>query len=151
MTLRSALTAAPPNASRNRRKRRNGVAALEMAIVTPFVFVIAFSAIEFTRMVMIQQALTNAAREGSRVASLATTQSTSKVEEEVRFFLRKCMSVSESESAITITTLPESFDTIQAGDVVSTSVSVDFSKISWLPQEWLTVTALQGTSTMRRE
>ena len=55
---------------RSYRKKRRGAAAVEFAVVAPIFLLLVFGMIEYGRMVMVQQVLTNASREGARVAVL---------------------------------------------------------------------------------
>ncbi len=48
------------------REQRRGAAAVELALVLPVFFLIAFGMIEFTRGLFLQAALSNAVREGAR-------------------------------------------------------------------------------------
>ena len=52
------------------RKKRRGAAAVEFAVVAPIFLLLVFGMIEYGRMVMVQQVLTNASREGARCAVL---------------------------------------------------------------------------------
>src|SRR4051812_47359519 len=52
------------------RLNRRGAAVVEFAVVSPVFFLLVFGMIEYGRMVMVQQLLTNAAREGARVGVL---------------------------------------------------------------------------------
>src|SRR5438132_12269139 len=65
------------NSARSLRKGRRGAAAVEFAIVLPVFVILVFGMIEYGRMVMVQQVITNASREGARRAVLdgATTSS----------------------------------------------------------------------------
>jgi len=51
-------------------RRRRGGAVVEMAIVTPLLLTLLFGIIEYGWVFTIKQAITNAAREGCRVATL---------------------------------------------------------------------------------
>ena len=133
------------------QNHRHGAAALEMALVAPFILMISFSSIEFSRVMMVKQALTNAAREGCRTASLATTTSTQDVEDRIRQLLKNSVAFDESNSVISVTTQPSSLHGLEAGESVQTIVSVNFSDISWLPPNWMGTASLIGKSTMRRE
>ena len=53
---------------RKRSSHRGGAAVVEFAIVAPLLLMIVFGIIEFGRMIMVQQILTNASREGARRA-----------------------------------------------------------------------------------
>lgn len=52
------------------KKHRRGAAAVEMALVTPFLLTMLFGIIEYGWIFTVRQALTNAAREGARTAVL---------------------------------------------------------------------------------
>ncbi len=52
------------------KKRRFGVAAVEMAIVTPLLLTMLFGIIEFGHAFAVRQSLVTAAREGARLASM---------------------------------------------------------------------------------
>ncbi len=52
------------------RRNRRGAAVVEFAVVAPVFFLLVFGMIEFGRAIMVQQILTNASREGARVAVL---------------------------------------------------------------------------------
>src|SRR5438309_1281415 len=57
--------------SRTRRMpRRSGAALLEFAIISPFLFTLILGIIDFGRVMLVEQILTNAAREGARDAVL---------------------------------------------------------------------------------
>ncbi len=51
------------NLCRSCRRNRRGAAAVEFAIVAPVFFLLVFGMIEYGRMVMVQQVITNASRE----------------------------------------------------------------------------------------
>ena len=67
---------------------RRGATVVEFAVVSPLFFLFIFGLIEFGRYVMVQQALTNAAREGSRTAALVTTTNPERVNAAVHDGLR---------------------------------------------------------------
>lgn len=129
---------------------RVGAAALEMALVAPIILLISFASIEFSRALMIKQALTNAAREGARTASLITTKNVADVEDRIEFFLRRCITV-ESSEILSITVTPNNLENVDSGNTITTRVSVNLSDVSWLPPAWTGASELAGTATMRRE
>src|SRR5438477_12793763 len=59
------------------RRNRRAAAAVEFAVVAPVFLLLVFGMIEYGRMVMVQQIITNGSREGARAAVLdgATTAS----------------------------------------------------------------------------
>jgi Flp pilus assembly protein TadG len=127
------------------RKRRRGAAAVEFAIVLPVFVILVFGMIEYGRMVMVQQVITNASREGARKAVLdgATTSS---VQSAVTSYLT---SAKISGGSATVSPNPTS---AAAGDPVTVTVSIPFSAVSWLPSPmYLGGKTLSASTTMRRE
>lgn len=128
------------------RKHRRGAAVVEFAIVAPVFFLMLLGMIEFGRMIMVQQIITNASREGARVAVLDGTTA-GDVDSAVTNYLS---SASINGADITITPNPPS--DAGYGEPVTVSVSVPFSQVSWLPSPmFLGGTTLDATTVMRRE
>jgi Flp pilus assembly protein TadG len=128
------------------RRKRRAAAAVEFAIVAPVFFLLVFGLIEYGRMVMVQQIITNASREGARTAVLdgATTAG---VQAAVTNYL-----TSGSISGATVTVNPNPPTTAQYGDPVTVTVSVPFSQVSWLPSPmYLGGKTLTSSTVMRRE
>ena len=132
------------------RRQRRGAAAVEFAIVAPVFFLFVFGIIEYGRMVMVQQVLTNASREGARVGVLdpPTGQlSLPLVTTTINNYL-----TSAGITGATITTTPSEPSTATYGQSVTVKVSVPFSKVSWLPTPiWLGGKTLSASTVMRRE
>jgi Flp pilus assembly protein TadG len=102
--------------------------------------------IEYGRMVMVQQVLVNAAREGARVGVLDGSTS-SDVSTAVNYYLS---SANISGATTTCTPNPPSSQTY--GNPVSVNIAVPFSQVSWLPSPmFLGGKTLSATSVMRRE
>ncbi len=131
---------------RSCRKNRRGAAVVEFAVVAPVFFLLIFGMIEYGRMVMVQQVLTNASREGARVGILDGSSGTD-VNTTVSGYL-----TSSSISGATITVDPSDPSTAGVGDPVTVTVSVPFSQVSWLPAPmFLGGQTLTATTVMRRE
>lgn len=130
---------------------RRGATAVEMAMVAPFIFLIVFGSMEFSRIVMVKQALTNSAREGCRVASLATTQDATDVDDAVRHYVQRCFQDYDDQNVVKVTVTPSDFSEVTSGTEITTTVEVHFSNVSWLPANWGKNTILIGTATMNRE
>ncbi len=131
---------------RSHRKKRRGAAVVEFAIVAPLFFLLVFGMIEFGRMMMVQQVITNASREGARQAVLdgATTQEVTTV---VTDYL-----ANGSVSGATVTIDPNPPGNAAFGAPVTVNVSVPFDQVSWLPAPWfLGGTTLAASTVMRRE
>ena len=131
---------------RSFRKKRRGASVVEFAIVAPVFILLVFGMLEYGRMVMVQQVLTNASREGARRAVLDGT-TTADVEATVNGYLE-----SGSISGATITVTPNPPSGAETGDPVNVTISVPFSNVSWLPSPmYLGATELESTTVMRRE
>lgn len=131
---------------RSYRKKRRGAAAVEFAVVAPVFLLLVFGMIEYGRMVMVQQVITNASREGARTGVLdgSTNQD---VVDVVTQYLN-----SGSISGATITVVPTNPEDAEFGDPVSVTVDIPFSQVSWLPSPmYLGGKTLSATTVMRRE
>jgi TadE-like protein len=127
------------------RRNRRAAAAVEFALVAPVFFLLVLGMIEYGRMVMVQQVLTNASREGARAAVLDGAK-WNEVEALVTSYLQ-----SGSISGATCTK-PSNFDTAEFGDPITITVSVPFNQVSWLPSPmYLGGKTLSATTIMRRE
>ena len=110
-----------------------------------------FGLIEFGRAIMVQQVLTNASREGARIAVLdSPTPTAGSVTAAVRSYLNRG-GVSGAAASITIT--PAEPTTAGYGDPVTVTVQIPFEDVSWLPAPWFlgANTNLRASSVMRRE
>lgn len=127
------------------KPKRRGTAAVEFALVAPVFFLLVFGMIEFGRMIMVQQVLTNASREGARAAVLDGATSGS-VTSTVNSYLAGAALGSAS-----ITMTPTDPTTAGAGQPVTVAVQLPFSSVSWLPPMFLQGAQLSATTVMRRE
>ena len=135
----------------NRRDKRAGVAAVEMALVAPFVFFLFFVSIEFSRMMMVRQALTNAAREGCRKATLVTTRDSSEADLAVREKLTKVIAGASKEKVVRVEIEPGFTSSPDAGTKIVTTVEVNCDDVSWLPPMFFAGAKISATATMTRE
>jgi len=131
---------------RSFRKQR-GAAEVEFAVVAPVFVLLLFGMIEYGRMVMVQQMLTNATREGARRAVLDGT-TTNDVRTTVKDYLSSG-GITVSDSDITVSPDPT---TASSGDAITVSLQIPFSSVSWLPSPmFLGSTNMNAASVMRRE
>ena len=138
--------------TRSRSKnRRRGVAIVEMAFVVSLFFLLVFGFVEFARMVMVKQALTDAARAGCRKAILVTTTVTADAESTVRDHLRAIVANSLDQDTCRVTISPSSLIGMESGTEITTTIDMNYSDISWIPPGFLGNVVLQGESTMTRE
>ncbi len=125
---------------------RRGAAVTEFAIVAPVFFLVILGMIEFGRMAMVQQVITNAAREGARIAVLDGATK-NKVDQRVNDYL-----VSAGVRTATVAVTPDPPDSAKYGESVSVSVSIPFREVSWLPTpRFIGAHVLRAESVMRRE
>ena len=126
--------------------RCRGASAVEFAIVAPVFFMVVLGIIEFGRMAMVQQVITNAAREGARIAVLDGATA-AKVQNRVEDYLR-----SGTIKVGSVTVTPDPPDTAGYGEPVSVAVIVSFDEVSWLPAPFmLGGKTLRAEAVMRRE
>ena len=134
--------------TRDFRTKSRGVAAVEFALVAPLFLLFLFGMIEFGRMVMVQQVLTNAAREGARIAALDGATATSVIDTVVHHATQAAVTI--DPAGVTIT--PNNPGDAGYGEPVEVSVAVEFDQVSWLPAPmYLGGKSLIATTVMRRE
>ncbi len=124
---------------------------MEFAIVAPVFFLLIFGMIEYGRMIMVQQVITNASREGARMAVLDGSR-TSEVEDRVRSYLTNS-SIDPTHADIdAYANGTMALENAGFGDPVTVSVSIPFTEVSWLPSPmYLGGKTLTATTVMRRE
>ena len=127
-------------------RQRRGAAAVEFAVVAPIFILLIFGMIEVGRGIMVEQILTNAAREGARAAILDGATS-SAVKTSVNTYLTNA-----SLPSATVT-FPQGLPEDAAyGTPVAVDVSLKYSQVSWLPSpRYLSSKSLSARSVMRRE
>lgn len=135
-----------PAARRRGHARRRGSAVAEFAVVAPLLFLLLFGMFEFGRLVMVQQILTNASREGARRGILEQS-TTAEVETVVTDYLS-----GSSIPGATVAVSPSPLSGVGFGDPVTVTVSVPFDQVSWVPAPWfLRGKTLTAQSVMRAE
>ena len=131
------------------RNKRKGASAVEFALVAPIFLMLVFGMIEFGRAIMVQQVVTNASREGARVAVLDGSTS-AEVYDKVRKYLESASIPMNTAAKVSV--VPDPPSSAGYGEPVSVSVSVPYSSISWVPgASHLKGVTLDATSVMRRE
>ena len=121
---------------------------VEFAVVAPLFFLLVFGMIEYGRMVMVQQVITNASREGARRAVLdgATTV---EVRNTVNAYLESA-GVDPNPEYVVVDPDPPTDAGYQ--EPVSVTVTVPFAEVSWIPAPmFLNGVELSATTVMSRE
>ncbi|MCO6455567.1 MAG: pilus assembly protein [Pirellulaceae bacterium] len=131
---------------RLRGLRRRGASVVEFALVAPVFVLLVLGMIEYGRMIMVQQIITNASREGARQAVLDGATA-GDVTAQVNTYLANA-----SVQGATVTITPDPLSDAAFGDPVTVAVDISFSQVSWLPSPlFLANTSLQAQTVMRRE
>jgi Flp pilus assembly protein TadG len=132
--------------SRYARRKRKGAAVVELAAVSPLFVLLILGMIEYGRLVMVQQILTNAAREGARVGILDNRTAS-----DVTTAANQYLAAANIQTA-TISVSPDPPSSAANGNPVTVTISVPFNQVSWLPSPmFLGGTTMTTTATMRRE
>jgi Flp pilus assembly protein TadG len=128
---------------------------VEMALVLSIFFTVVLGIVEFGRAMMVGQLITNAAREGARLA-IVDGSTNSDVTTYVTDFMLESSNVIASDVTIAITPAtgnPAVGDVSGAStrDLVSVDVAVPFNKVSYITGNFLEGKTLSGQSAMRHE
>lgn len=141
----STIIPRPGHAIRNRRPRQ-GAATVEFAIVAPLFILLVFGMIEYGRMVMVQQLITSAGREGARLGVLEGVTN-----ERVTTVVTEYLANSSIQDA-TVSVTPDPLSSARYGEPVTVKISVSFDSVSWLPSPmYLGGKTLSSVAVMRRE
>lgn len=143
---------------RKPHQTRRGAAMVEMALVLPLFVMIILGIIEFGRAMMVSQLITNAAREGARLAVIDGSSNTS-VQSAVQSFLTGALRVSSTDVSVSISITPAAGNpdpgnecaNAQARDLITVNVQVPYNKVNFIPARWLNGKNLVATSAMRHE
>lgn len=128
------------------RQERRGAVTVEMALVAPVFFLFVLGVVEFTRAMMVQALLTNAAHLGARAGIIDNSQ-----QSDVANAVNNYLSAGGITGATTSVS-PNPPSSAGYGQFVTVTVSVPYASVSWLPSPtYLRSASLNAASTMRRE
>jgi Flp pilus assembly protein TadG len=121
---------------------------VEMALTLPLFFALVLGIIEFGQAFMVQQIVTNAAREGARHGVLPGATNAG-VAEKVRGHLAAGnLDVPE----VTVTITPTDLSTATTGTVVTVRVAAPYDAVGWMTSPWfLSGTNMASQCVMRHE
>lgn len=140
------------------RWSRRGAALVETALVLPIFLMLIFGIIEFGRALMVSNMVTNAAREGARIAILDGSSNT-EVTAAVREFLTSSLGVDTNSVDVDIEIVAAEGNpnpgtevgNCESRDLITVSVTIPFSEVSLLPGDFIQATNLVGRAAMRHE
>lgn len=125
---------------------RRGTSTVEFALVAPVFLLFLMGILEFGRVMMVQNVLITAAREGARAAIISGATADS-VEEKANDYAATC-----GVSGTTTTVDPADLSDATTETPITVTVSVNFNDVSWLPAPWfLDNQTLAGSTSMRLE
>jgi Flp pilus assembly protein TadG len=130
-----------------KQSSRRGAAIVEFAFIVPVFLTLVVGMVELSRATVVLQVLTNASREGARIASYDTTATTGPITSAVNSYLS-----SEGISGATTVVSPSPPSSVADGQSISVTVSISYDTVRWLPSSfYLGGQTLQATTTMCRE
>ena len=144
------------------RRLRKGVAAAEMAVVSPLLMLLLLAAIDVGQYANVGQVVSNASRVGARAAARNDTANTSSVEAAVRTYIAENYP-SVSASALTAASninvsggtgpVPGGdLSSLDEGAPITVTVSLQFDTVRWLNGiATLGGRTITATTLMRRE
>lgn len=135
-------------------RARRGATVVEFAVVAPVMLLFVFGMIEFGRLMMVRQAMTNAAREAGREASLATTLNSTDVDTVARNVMRSVVADAADPTKVRVNITPSSMSSVASGTPVNVDIQMNFSDISWLPGHLVNIAGnrvMSAEATFHRE
>ncbi len=122
---------------------------MEFAIVAPIFFLFILGFIELGRGYMIQHLMSNAARQGCRVAAIEGKTSTD-VNNTVYAVLNG-EGISGDAVSVQVDDAAADASSANPGDEITVTVSVPVSSVSWVPGAQFLFGTITGKYTLRRE
>lgn len=139
--------------------QRRGTATVELALVLPVFLMLVLGIIEFGRGLMVINLVTNAAREGARMAVIDGTTN-SDVTTAVNTFITQALGQSAANATSTTITVtaatgnPDPANQVVNAltrDLITVKVQVPFNSVALIPGKYLNGKQLVGQSSMRHE
>jgi len=141
------------------QQSRDGAALVEMAVTFPIFMMVILAICEFGRAMMVANLLTNAAREGARMA-IVSGVTNAEVENAVIAQVEQTVGVTltSSDVDIWVTTYPSGAPVLDAPlsgaakrDLVELEVRALYTAVSSFPVQYLSGVSLRGQAAMRHE
>jgi Flp pilus assembly protein TadG len=132
---------------------RRAAAAVEFALVAPIMFAVVLGSIEFGRVMMSLNTLSNAARNGARVGVIPGNTNTN-VQTAVNNLLDGA-GIDHTKASTTVLVNGSQADVSSGtnGDSITVTVSISANNVSWLAKPWFLGSnpTLSQTAVMRHE
>ena len=129
-----------------RASSRRGAAAVEFAVIVPFLTLIALGMIEITRAVQVKDLLTDAARSGCRQAIRPAT-ATAAVTAAINTSLTNA-NIPTSYATITLLVNGKAVDVLTAvqGDQITVKVAVPVNQVGWITPIFFSQSSVESES-----
>ena len=132
--------------------RRRAVAAVEFAVVLPFLVLLATGTFEMARGVIVRQVLTDAARKACRTGALPARANSDITNDVNDVLVDNAIPPSVATITILVNGLPVDASTALTGDKLSVKVAVPFNKVTWTPLFFFTNSSVESeTLVMMRQ
>jgi Flp pilus assembly protein TadG len=137
---------------------RRGVAAVEFALVLPVFLIVSLGIIEYGRALMAANLVTNAAREGGRIAGQSGSTNTD-VQNAVQSYLASALKLSSGQVTVNITITPAAGNpdpqnqcaNAHLRDLIMVEAKIPYSAVALIPASFLKSVTLCGRSYMRHD
>jgi Flp pilus assembly protein TadG len=137
------------NRSAVARSQRRGTAAIEFAILAPLLITLVLGLIEFGRVMMVEQVLTNAAREGCRTGVLPGNAASDVRNTVTTYLSNSSITLSDPTNQISVNPDP---GTASSGTAITVTINIPFNSVSWLPVPvFMLDKTLSSSVVMRKE
>lgn len=135
----------PSFRARIRRRDRQGLAVVELAIYLPLLILLVFGSIDCCTMIYLKHSLTVASYEGARVALQSGSNSGDVTAASATFLAMRQV------QGANITTTPANVNSAQPGDVVTVRVSAPCAANAMVVSKFFGGTTLASTTTVIKE
>ncbi len=115
------------------RNKRLGAAAVEFCFIAPILVTLILAMIEFGRVMMVMEVLTNAAREGCREGVLPGSTSGDVTTTVNNYLNNSSITASNATTTVYVNGAAGDPTSAVAGDQIKVSISLPFNSVSWLP------------------
>jgi Flp pilus assembly protein TadG len=135
----------------SRPRARHAAAAVEFALAAPIFFLFVFGLVEVGRACMVNEMLTEAARQGCRVGIIEGTSSAT-IQQAATSYLSGVGINGETANVVINDQAANSVEaaTMPAYTEITVQVSVPVSSVTWVPT-WFVPGTISAQYTMRRE
>jgi Flp pilus assembly protein TadG len=133
---------APYSSRSDPQTRRRGVAAVELAVISPFLAVLVLGMIEMGHALMVKETLSDAAQKACRLAAQPNT-TTAQAQAEVDNIMQDSNMAGYS-TAILVNGNNTDIQSAVHNDQISIKVSVPASNALWMPPVFLPITDIES-------